>query len=81
MYSVEIEFPERFDAGRVYKVGDAYPRKGFAPPKGRAEALASGEQCDMNRTGKVYIKSISEPIADIPEMDEPKPEKKSKKKE
>lgn len=55
MYKVVRMFRENKDKGHVYQVGDAYPREGFTPPAGRAEALASGKKGDLNLVGEVYI--------------------------
>lgn len=71
MYEVIEAFPERYDKDYPYKVGDIYPRDGFAPPAGRAEELLNG----TNRAGKVYLKPLAVENPTVTE-EKPKPRKK-----
>ena len=62
MYTVVKDLPERFDSNYTYKKGDAYPRAGFTPPKGRAKALCDGKKSDLNRTGEKYLQAIVQEV-------------------
>ncbi len=58
MYRVTKTFTERYDGKRRYNIGDTYPREGFTPPPGRAEALAAGGVSEMNKTGGVFLEAV-----------------------
>jgi hypothetical protein len=63
MYKVIRRFADTHDNKRIYEVGDTYPRDGFTPNKGRAEALASGKKGAMNKTGRIYLQEEKAPEA------------------
>ena len=69
MYRVIKAFDERFDGRHHYEVGDAWPREGFSPPSGRAEALLSGKKGSLNKTGIVYLETV-EQVHDSPSKSE-----------
>jgi hypothetical protein len=64
MYTVIKAFNERFDDRHLYRVGDPYPRDGFTPPKGRAEALATGGQSALNHDGSIYLEEATSTVND-----------------
>lgn len=77
-YTVIKDFEERFDNDYPYAAGDAYPREGFAPPEGRAEALATRGRSPMNAMGLQYLEpragSEDVPGAEEEELGEGTPE-------
>ncbi len=72
-YRVTKEFNERFDDKRRYNVNDIYPRFGFKPPEGRAEALCVAEVSELNKEGCVYL-AVIEPEPPNEPTKEPEPE-------
>jgi hypothetical protein len=63
MYKVMIGFRDRMDEKHQYRAGDVYPREGYTPDRGRAEALATAEACELNRRGLEYIRPDETPKA------------------
>jgi hypothetical protein len=72
MYRVVKAFPERHDQNFQYESGDSYPREGFTPPPGRADALCADLISPENRTGQIYLSVETEDL--------PKPRKSVKSK-
>lgn len=55
MYSVIVPFTDLQDDNYKYKVGDAYPRKGYAPSSSRIKELSG----DKNKLGKSLIVEVA----------------------
>lgn len=74
MYEVIQAFPERYDEGHEYSIGDTYPREGFTPPDGRVQELLDG----TNRARNVYLRAVvdMEDKPDAPVEDKPRARKK-----
>ncbi len=72
-YKVVKGFKERYDDGRRYNENDIYPRFGFAPPEGRAEALCVAEVSELNKEGRAYL-AVIEPELPKEPAKEPEPE-------
>lgn len=57
MFKVIHDFKDLQDKGKIYKVGDKYPRKGYDPTEKRIAELLGKK----NKIGKSLIKEIEEP--------------------
>ena len=66
MYKVISLFTDLQDNGYKYRVGDAYPRKGYAPTAERIAELAS----DKNKRGIPLIEEIPEINQKTPDLEE-----------
>ena len=56
MFKVIHDFKDLQDKGKIYKVGDKYPRKGYDPTEKRIAELLGKK----NKIGKSLIKEIAE---------------------
>lgn len=57
MFKVIHDFKDLQDKGKIYKVGDKYPREGYDPTEKRIAELLGKK----NKIGKSLIKEIAEP--------------------
>lgn len=71
LYSVLVNFTDLQGGRQKYKVGDTYPREGYAPTEQRIAELSSSE----NKLGKAVIEPIAAEPAEPVEAEKPKKRK------
>lgn len=73
MYRVVVDFIDRKDGGHKYRVGDAYPRAGYAPKEIRiAELSGTANQRGVALIKEVIEKPVEKPTEAPAETDKPK---------
>ena len=72
MYIVLKNFTDLEDGGHKYRMGEEYPRKGYAPSEDRVKALLSGD----NKACLKLIQEVKAPKSEEPKEEPKKPAKK-----